>query len=228
MSTIPLFTRKREYHSKTILAFQYTEPIPILAFQYTEPIPILSFQYTEPIPILSFQYTEPIPILHVIPLFPSWRSSIQNPFPSWRSSIQNPFPPCHFTEFGDQVQRMMRGNVATWRRGLSTSRTWLNEVERGGADIGEGDSQSWCVPAADALPLLQIRQVRNWVITGAHRAGEAGDDYVDSEIQTWPQKWRNDVLGLTGVRVRLQGSKDVLLPCESKCFSPSNTKLYAQ
>ena len=83
-------------------------------------------------------------------------------------------------------------------------------VERGGADIGGGDSQPWCVPAADALLLLQIRQVRNWVITGAHRAGEAGDDYVDNEIQTWPQKWRNDVLGLTGVRVRLQGSKDVL------------------
>ena len=72
---------------------------------------------------------------------PSWRSSIQNPFPSCHSSIQNPFPychssiqnpfqPCHFTEFGDQVQRMMHGNVATWRRGLSTSRTWLNEVEQ--------------------------------------------------------------------------------------------------
>ena len=27
------------------------------------------------------------------------------------------------------------------------------------------------------------------------------------------------MLGLTGVRVRLQGSKDVLPPCESKCFS---------
>ena len=132
MSTIPLFTRKREYHSKTILVFQYTEPIPILAFQYTEPIPTLSFHRV-------------------------WRPGPEND--AWKRRYLEAW----FIHFQDMV-------------------------ERGGADIGGGDSQSWCVPA---LPLLQIGQVRNWVITAAHRAGEAGDDYVDSEIQTWPQKWRN-------------------------------------
>ena len=79
---------------------------------------------------------------------------------------------------------MMHGNVATCMEAWFIH--FQDMVERGGADIGGGDSQSWCVPAADALPLLQIGQVRNWVITGAHRAGKAGDDYVDSEIQTWP------------------------------------------
>ena len=67
----------------------------------------------------------------------------------------------------------------------------MNEVEQiSGEEI---PSPGVYIPA---LPLLQIGQVRNWVITGAHRAGEACDDYVDSEIQTWPQKWRNSNLAV--------------------------------
>ena len=133
MSTIPLFTRKREYHSKTILVFQYTEPIPILAFQYTEPIPILAFQYrthSHPVipvyrthshpgvpvyrthshttchsivPILAFQYTEPIPTLSFHRV---WRPGPEDD--AWKRRYLEAW----FIHFQDMVERGLMEQIS--------------------------------------------------------------------------------------------------------------------